>query len=157
MFSFFLFLPLFLSLTLAKINAFNLNPSPSKGGFSSRDHCFAAFLTGAIDLINSNFRSESPNGKQMWAGAALAKQCLSSKRYWNIILPCLQQRWREKQPYLWGALRLQEGHARAGPQESPGRLTEIWGHWQHSFVPKATYWGCVSTNVWMGERGERWR
>lgn len=85
-------LSLFPSLTLAKINAFNLNPSLSEGGFSSHHHCFAAFLTGAIDLINSNFRSESPNGKQMWAGAALAKQCLPSKQYWNITLPCLQKK-----------------------------------------------------------------
>lgn len=55
----------FLYLTLAKINALNLKDSLSEGGFSSHDHHFVAFLTGSIDLINYNFRSESPNGEQI--------------------------------------------------------------------------------------------
>lgn len=75
------------------------------------------FLTGAIDLINSNFRSESPNGKQMWAGAASAKHCLSSKRYWNIILPCLQRKVEGK-----AALPLGRAQAAGGARQgwTPG-------------------------------------
>lgn len=59
----------FLYPTLAKINALNLETSLSEGGLSSRDHCFVAFLAGPIDLINCNFRFDSPNGKQIGAAA----------------------------------------------------------------------------------------
>lgn len=146
----------FLYLTLAKINALNIKFHFSEGGFSSHGHGFVAFLTGSIDLINYNFRSESPNRKQIWAVAMYSfSQAVSSKQ---VILkynpPTLANRWRKNAALPpWGTLRLQEMHTTAGPEESQDRLIDISGHQQQSFVQKATYWACVHMNVWVGEDG----
>lgn len=144
----------FLYLTFAKINDLNLKADLSEGGFSSHNHCFAASLTGAIDLINYNFRSESPNGKQIWAAATYRfSQAVSFKQ---AILkhnpPVPANRWRKNAAVpLWGARRAQEMHASAGPAGSQDRLIGTSGHQQQSFVQKAPYWACVRTKVWVGE------
>lgn len=68
--------------------------------------------------------------------------------------PMPANRWRKNAALpLWGALRRQEMHATAGPEESQDRLMVIAGHRQQSFVQKATYWACVLMNVWVGEDG----
>lgn len=131
MFSFFLYL------TLTKINALKLKTSLSEGGFSSCDHCFAAFQTGAIDLINRNFRSEPPKGKQIWAAATYCfSQAVSFKQViLNSNPPMPADRWRENAA-LWSALGRRRRAAARGTAPRAGRAVLR----QQSAVQKAACW-----------------
>lgn len=116
----------FLYPTLAKINALNLETSLSEGGLSSRDHCFVAFLAGPIDLINCNFRFDSPNGKQIGAAATYCFSRAASFKQAPLDSnpPAPAERRRET-----AALRLRSRaeHSGAGHQ-APGRLSGAAGH-----------------------------